>query len=405
MYFKIEYIKKGKMQEIVIAAKSVKDAINKFREKKLGILINIEEFKKPSLTEEIAQKLELSKIDLEEYIAVLEQMYVMLDAGLAIDMVLGNIKDTIKNKKLKKIFISLENDIKAGLSLTAAFEKFEKELGKLTTSMIKLGEETGDLARAVKDLSVILHEILDNRKRLKKATRYPMFIVFAMSIAFVIVILFVIPPFKSIFSQLNTELPLPTRFLLWIEHAIESYGLYVLGGAIAVFGVITYLYNTKDEVRYQLDKLILKVYIVGSVIKLAMTGRFVYVLQRLIDSGIPILDAVDIALNIVENSYIKKQFEHIKNSIVTGGTIKQGFEESGMFENMTVQMIAAGEESGSLVLMLQKVSNYYLEKYRYIVDNIAVLIEPILIAAIAGFVMTLALGIFLPMWNLTEAIK
>jgi len=405
MYFKIEYIKKGKMQEIVIAAKSVKDAINKFREKKLGILINIEEFKKPSLTEEIAQKLELSKIDLEEYIAVLEQMYVMLDAGLAIDMVLGNIKDTIKNKKLKKIFISLENDIKAGLSLTAAFEKFEKELGKLTTSMIKLGEETGDLARAVKDLSVILHEILDNRKRLKKATRYPMFIVFAMSIAFVIVILFVIPPFKSIFSQLNTELPLPTRFLLWIEHAIESYGLYVLGGAIAVFGIITYLYNTKDEVRYQLDKLILKVYIVGSVIKLAMTGRFVYVLQRLIDSGIPILDAVDIALNIVENSYIKKQFEHIKNSIVTGGTIKQGFEESGMFENMTVQMIAAGEESGSLVLMLQKVSNYYLEKYRYIVDNIAVLIEPILIAAIAGFVMTLALGIFLPMWNLTEAIK
>jgi len=405
MYFKIEYIKKGKMQEIVIAAKSVKDAINKFREKKLGILINIEEFKKPSLTEEIAQKLELSKIDLEEYIAVLEQMYVMLDAGLAIDMVLGNIKDTIKNKKLKKIFISLENDIKAGLSLTAAFEKFEKELGKLTTSMIKLGEETGDLARAVKDLSVILHEILDNRKRLKKATRYPMFIVFAMSIAFVIVILFVIPPFKSIFSQLNTELPLPTRFLLWIEHAIESYGLYVLGGAIAVFGVITYLYNTRDEVRYQLDKLILKVYIVGSVIKLAMTGRFIYVLQRLIDSGIPILDAVDIALNIVENSYIKKQFEHIKNSIVTGGTIKQGFEESGMFENMTVQMIAAGEESGSLVLMLQKVSNYYLEKYRYIVDNIAVLIEPILIAAIAGFVMTLALGIFLPMWNLTEAIK
>jgi general secretion pathway protein F len=136
-----------------------------------------------------------------------------------------------------------------------------------------------------------------------------------------------------------------------------------------------------------------------------MTGRFVYVLQRLIDSGIPILDSVDIALNIIDNTYIKRQFEKIKNSIATGGTIKQGFEDSGMFENMTVQMIAAGEESGSLVLMLEKVSNYYLEKYRYIVDNIAVLIEPILIAAIAGFVLTLALGIFLPMWNLTEAIQ
>jgi len=405
MYFKIEYIKKGKMEETVVSAKSIKDAINKFREKKLGILVNIEEFKKPSLLEEIIKKLELSKIDLEEYIAVLEQMYVMLDAGLAIDMVIGNIKETIKNKNLKKIFISLENDIKAGLSLTAAFEKFEKDLGRLTVSMVKLGEETGDLARAVKDLSVILHEILDNRKRLKKATRYPLFIVFAMSIAFVIVILFVIPPFKSIFAQLHTQLPLPTRFLLWIEASIQHYGLYILTGAAIVFGIITYLYNTNDNVRLKMDKLLLKIYIVGHVIRLAMTGRFIYVLQRLIDSGIPILDAVDIALNIIDNTYMKKQFEHIKNSIVTGGTIKQGFEESGMFENMTVQMIAAGEESGSLVLMLEKVSNYYLEKYRYIVDNIAVLIEPILIAAIAGFVMTLALGIFLPMWNLTEAIQ
>ncbi len=405
MYFKIEYISKGKMQEIVISAKTVKDAISKFRKKNLGVLINIAEYKKPSLAEEIVKKLDLAKIDLEEYIAILDQLYVMLDAGLAIDMVIGNIKDSIKNKQLKKIFISIENDIKAGFSLTNAFEKFEKELGKLTISMIKLGEETGDLARAIKDLSVILHEILDNRKRLKKATRYPMFIVFAMMVAFTVVILFVIPPFKSMFAQLHTELPLPTRFLLWIEATIENYGMYVLLGAVFVFLIITYMYNKDENIRLKMDKFILKVYIVGPVIRLAMTGRFVYVLQRLIDSGIPILDAVDIALNIIDNLYIKKQFELIKNSIVTGGTIKQGFEESGMFENMTVQMIGAGEESGSLVLMLQKVSNYYLEKYRYIVDNIAVLIEPILIAAIAGFVLTLALGIFLPMWNLTEAIK
>ena len=405
MYYKIEYIKKGKPQEIVVSAKSTKEAVKKFREKKLGIIKSIEEFKKPSLIEELSKKLDFSKIDLEEYIAVLEQMYVMLDAGLAIDMVMGNIKETIKNRKLKNIFYSLENDIKAGFSLTAAFEKFEKDLGKLSVSMIKLGEETGDLARAVKDLSVILHEISDNRKRLKKATRYPMFIVFAMSIAFVIVILFVIPPFKAIFAQLKSELPLPTRFLLWIEAALQHYGLYILLGAVFIFGIITYLYNTNDKVRLRLDKFLLRIYIVGPVIQLAMTGRFVYVLQRLIDSGIPILDSVDIALNIIDNTYIKRQFEKIKNSIATGGTIKQGFEDSGMFENMTVQMIAAGEESGSLVLMLQKVSNYYLEKYRYIVDNIAVLIEPILIAAIAGFVLTLALGIFLPMWNLTEAIQ
>ncbi|WP_456479677.1 type II secretion system F family protein [Nautilia sp.] len=405
MYFKIEYFKKEKVREVIISARTPKEAIKKFRERKLGIIKSIEEFKKPSLIEEMATKLDLSKIDLEEYISVLEQLYVMLDAGIAIDMSVNNIKESIKNKKLKKIFDSIENDIKAGLSLTASFSKFEDDLGKLTVSMIKLGEETGDLAQAIKDLSIITHEILDNRKRLKKATRYPMFIIFAMSIAFVIVILFVIPPFKAIFSQLKTQLPLPTRFLLWIEAALQNYGLYILIGAVIVFGIISYLYNTSNKVRLNLDRLILKVYIVGPVIKLAMIGRFTYVLQRLIDSGIPILDAVDIALNIVDNTYIRKKLENIKNSIVSGGSITQGFKESEIFENMVVQMVAAGEESGSLVLMLQKVSKYYLEKYKYIVDNIAVLIEPILIAAIAGFVLTLALGIFLPMWNLTEAMQ
>ena len=226
-----------------------------------------------------------------------------------------------------------------------------------------------------------------------------------MSIAFIIVILFVIPPFKDIFVQLNTQLPLPTRFLLWIEGAIQKYGLYILIGGVTFFAIVSFFYNSNDNVRLKLDKMLLNIYIVGPVIKLAMIGRFVYVLQRLIDSGIPIVDAVDIALNIVDNSYIKKKLENIKSSIITGGTIKHGFYESGMFENMTVQMIAAGEESGSLVLMLQKVSNYYLSKYRDLVDNIAILIEPILIAAIAGFVLTLALGIFLPMWNLTEIIQ
>lgn len=405
MYYKIEYISKGKIKSVVIKAKSEIEALKKFKRKNLGIIKSISVFEYESIFEKIKKKLNFSTINLEEYIAALEQMHVMLDAGISIDSVIENVVKGLKDKKLKEIFLSIQRDIQAGLSLTESFSKFQNELGNITISMIQLGEETGDLSRAVKDLAVILSEILDNRKRLKKATRYPIFVVFAMMIAFIIVILFVIPPFKSIFAQLHTQLPLPTRFLLWLEHAIAILGPYILAGALIIFAIISYLYNTDERVRLLLDKWILKVYIVGQVIKLAMIGRFVYVLQRLIDAGIPIFDAVDIALSIVENSYIKKRLLAIRESIRTGGSISRGFEESGMFEEMTVQMIAAGEESGNLGVMLGKVSNYYLEKYRYIVDNIAVMIEPILIAAIAGFVMTLALGIFLPMWNLTEAIK
>jgi len=404
--YKINYISKGKLNSKVLKAKSIKDAIVLLKRKdKRAIVKNIEEIEKQSIIDEFLRKLDLAKIDLEEYIGVIDQMYVMLDAGLGIDTILDNVKENIKNKKLKKIFYSLANDIRAGLSLTESFKKFEKDLGTLSIAMIELGEETGDIVRAMQDLSQILSEILENRKRLKKATRYPVFIIFAMMIAFVIVILFVIPPFKSLFAQLKTELPLPTRFLLWIEYAFEQYGIYVLTGAFIIFAILIYLYNTSEKARFNMDKFLLKIYIVGPVIKLAMIGRFIFVMQRLIDAGIPIINAVEIALNIVENKFIYSRLVLIKNSIQMGGTVKKGFEESGLFEKMIIQMISAGEESGSLVLMLKKASNYYLSKYRYIVDNIATLIEPILIAAIAGFVFTLALGIFLPMWNLTEAMQ
>jgi general secretion pathway protein F len=405
MLYKVSYISKGKLHTKVVKAKTTRDAITRIKRiDRRAIIRKIEEVKKEPFFEELLAKLDLAKIDLEEYISVIDQLYVMLDAGLGIDTVLDNIKDNIKDKKLRKIFYSIANDIKAGFSLSDSVKKFEKDLGTLSVAMIVLGEETGDLAKTMKDLSEILNEILDNRKRLKKAIRYPMFIIFAMVIAFTLVILFVIPPFKSIFAQLHSDLPLPTKILLWIEHALEQYGIVILLGAFIFFSVLTYLYNTNEKARLKMDELMLKIYIVGPTMKLAMIGRFIFVMQRLIDAGIPILNAVDIALNIIDNKFIYQKLELIKHSIQYGGSIKQGFEETGLFEKMIIQMIAAGEESGSLVLMLQKASNYYLSQYRYIVDNIAALIEPILIAAIAGFVFTLALGIFLPMWNLAEAV-
>jgi len=404
MFFKIDYIKNRKLYSKTIQAKHSAEAIKILKKKEKRIIIrNIVEVEKKSLIEQLASKLDLSKIDLEEYISTIDQIYVMLDAGLGIDTVFDNVKEEITNKKLKKIFYAISNDIKAGISLTNSVKKFEKELGTLSIAMISLGEETGDIATAMKDLSKILSEILDNRQRLKKATRYPIFIIFAMMIAFVVVILFVIPPFKSLFATLHTELPLPTRFLLWIEHAFEAYGVYVITGAILIVGFITYLYNSSEKAKFQMDKFMLKIYIVGNVIRLAMIGRFLFVMQSLIEAGIPIMDSVEIALKIVDNKYLYSKFVLIKNSIQTGGSIKHGFEESGMFDKMIIQMISAGEESGALILMLKKASDYYLNKYKYIVDNISTLIEPILIAAIAGFVATLALGIFLPMWNLTEA--
>jgi len=403
--YKIDFIQRGKKRTIFIKADSQKEAIKEFKKKYKGLIRNISKVEKKSLLEALEAKFESKKFKLEELIAIFDQLYVMVDAGISIDMSLSNTLDGIKNKALKRIFEDIYNKINSGYSLYDAFKNYEKELGIIVVAMIALGEESGDIANALKELTLILTEIDENRKRFKKATRYPLFIIFAMIIAFIVIIIFVIPPFKSIFAQLKTELPLPTRFLLWIEGAVVNYGWIILGFSVIVFIILNYLYKISDKVKYFFDRMFLKIYILGKVIELAMIGRFVFVFKSLIQSGIPIVSAFDVAIGIVDNSYLKNRLLLIKDEVVKGGTIYDGFKNSELFESMIIQMVKAGEDSGNLTQMFEKIASYYSKEYQYIVDNIAVLIEPILIAAIAGFIFTIALGVFLPMWNLTEAMQ
>jgi len=410
LYFEITYLKDGKKLKKVIEANNFVDATKKFKELKIGIFISIKETNEPlyvkfeKLKKEFEKKLS-NKIDLEEYVAILDQIYVMLDASLSLHDILEEVSLNIKNKKLKEIFTQLNADIQSGINLSTSLKKFEKDVGKLSISMIELGEQTGLLSEAFRDLAQILSEILENRKKLKSATRYPTFILFAMMIAFTIVILFVIPPFKSIFSELGANLPLPTKFLLWLEHFIRVFGPWIAGVSIVMMGVINYLYHKYPKVEIFIDKLMLKVYIVGNVINYAMLGRFLYSFNKMVEAGIPILDALDTALGVVDNLYLRTQLIKIKNSIAEGRGLAAGFRETNLFDRMIVQMIQSGENSGALNKMLGKASNYYRNKYLEIVENISSLIEPILIAAIAGFVTTLAFGIFLPMWGMAEAVQ
>jgi len=411
MYFEVTYLKDGKKLKKVIEAKNFLDASKKFKSLKIGIFMGATETDEPleikieKLKQEIKKKMFSPKIDLEEYVAILEQIYVMLDASLSLNDIITDVSENIKNKKLKEILDTLNQDIRSGLNVSASLKKYEKELGRLSIAMIELGEQTGMLAESFRDLAEILSEILENRKKLKSATRYPMFILFAMMIAFTVVILFVIPPFKGIFSELGAELPMPTRFLLWLEHFLRTFGPWILGGAIIFMGVTNFLYHKYKNVELKIDKWMLKVYIVGDVINFAMLGRFLYSFDKMVEAGIPIMDALDTALGVVDNLYLRTQLSKIKNSIAEGRGLANGFKDTELFEKMVIQMVRSGEDSGSLNRMLNKASNFYRGKYLNIVENISTLIEPILIAAIAGFVIMLAFGIFLPMWGMADAVN
>ena len=407
-YFKINYKIAKKRDSIVVEAENKIEAMQKFYDMKIGILVKMQEVAKPldlrwkEYEAKFNNPIKKRRVNTERFIALLDQIAIMLDAGLPLNYVLAESVRNEKDAMLKAIFLKINNDIEGGKGLYHAAEPFKEQLGYIALSMFKLGEETGQLSESITHLIAILQNILDNRKKFKKATRYPLVIIVAMAIAFTVVITFVVPQFESFFRESKMELPLPTQFLLWTEHAINVYGVYILSSAISLAIIINILYNKNEKIRLFLDKITLKIFIIGKATLNATISRFMYVFRVLVDAGIPMVTALKIASGIVENSYLKQRIDKIPSAIEDGKSLNQGFAETEIFENMMVEMIKAGEVGGGLEKMLGKVTKIYKDRFDYIVDNIATLIEPILIAAIAGFVMVLALGIFLPMWNMVD---
>ena len=407
-YFRIDYRQGNRRESVVLEAQSKMDAVTEFRQRTLGVMLSVKEVSKP-FSLKLRKRLEANmspvrrkRVAQEPYIATLRQMSVMLDAGLPINRCLEEAIRSTDDEMLKEILRSVLSDIESGMGLSEALKPFRVQLGSISLSMFNLGEQTGTLSESIKKLAEILDQIRHNRRELVRATRYPLFTIIAMMLAFVVVIVMVVPQFQEIFAESGADLPFPTQLLIWVEHAMTKFGPFIVAGAVVLSLLFSYIYGKNEKVMLEADRLLLKVYIVGKVTHYAMVGRFVYIFNVLLNAGIPITDALDAAIGVVENSYMKMRLETIKRAIEEGRPLYSGFEESGLFANMIVQMVKAGEQGGALGTMLQKVTDYYQERYQHIVDNVASMIEPILIAAIAGFVLVLALGIFLPMWSMAE---
>jgi len=408
-FFEVSYRLGKKKSKTVLEAPNRLTAIQKFQTMQIGIMLKLKEVPEPlsmrfqKLIAKYKDPIKNKKVNIENYISVLEQLAVMLDAGMPINTCLSEALKTTADPMLKIMLTNISEDVEGGLGLATAFKPYAKQLGNLSISMISLGEQTGTLSESIARLADTLQTIHDNRVKLKKATRYPLMTIFAMSIAFTIVITFVVPQFESLFQELGSNLPFPTRVLLWLEHSITAYGGYIVGSGVTLAIVYNKLYNKNESIALKTDKYILKVYIVGIVTRFAMLGRFVYIFNILVYAGIPITDALRAAVDIVDNKYMRQQFAKIQTSIEEGKSLYEGFSESEMFDSMILQMLKAGEDSGALNKMLDKITIYYAKRYEDIIDNVSTMIEPILIGAIAGFVLMLALGIFLPMWSMAEA--
>ncbi len=411
MYYKVEYLSRGvKLNEIVKANNKFEASAIVKKEKNNILVINTEETSAPinETFEDIAKNFNSmfnKKISIDEKISNIRQIAVMTDAGIAIHDVLEDIVASSKNPATKEIFSSVANDINAGKSMSQALEPHKEQMGHIVMAMTKLGETTGNFPEAYHKLADILENIRDNKAKFKKAMRYPITVIVALVAAFITVIMAVVPKFREIFAELGANLPAATKFLLATESFFRNYGFYLIGCTIIGFFAFRYFYQNSVNFRFNVDRILAnpKFYLVGQTVYLANMYNYTLVFGALIKAGIPVSDALSTALGVVENTYIKKQLETINTNIGRGVGLSESFEQTGLFENMTIQMIKAGESSGQLDRMLEKVTGYYDMKFQSLIDNLSAYIEPIMIAMIAGLVLLLALGIFMPMWDLGKA--
>ncbi|MBP3225095.1 MAG: type II secretion system F family protein [Campylobacter sp.] len=338
-------------------------------------------------------------------VAAIRQLSVMTNAGISIHDSIKEVARATEDKTLKGIFSAMNDDLNAGLSLTESSEKFRPQLGDVVVAMVSLGEATGNMAESLAKLASMLTELYENQRKFKKAMRYPMTLMIVMAIAFTILMMYVVPKFREIFEELGADLPLPTRILLGIESALSNYGGYILLGIIVTIVGLKWLYKNNDQFKIGWDRGILKVYLFGKIIFYSTMSRFMLIFTELVRAGIPIADALDTAVLMVDNHTLKEKLSSVKIAVQQGVSLTEAFENTGLYESMLIQMISAGEQAGNLDKMLGNVADYYKEKFDDIIDNISSYVEPIMLFFMAGMVLLLALGIFMPMWDLGKAVK
>lgn len=410
-YYSVTVINRGKKEVHGLHAEDRKEAHYLANVKFSGVILKVLESTPPldqqlkAFKENITKNFKKKKIKQDSLIAAIRQMAVMTNAGISIHDTLKEISDSTDEKRLKEVLHQVAEDINSGLSMSQSIANFRYEMGNLTLAMIQLGEKTGNMAEALYDLADMLEEIRRNFTKFKKAMAYPRNVMIAMVVAFTILISYVVPEFKKIFEELHAELPLPTKILLALEVAVNQYGAYVLAGIIIFFVSARFAINHYRHIRYKFHQLLLRTILIKKLIHYGTLNRFMLVFSALVHAGIPIADSLEAAIDMIDNLPLKDKLQTVRGAVEKGNSLNQGLKDTGLFENMIIQMVAAGENSGQLDAMMEKVTEYYKMKFDAIIDGLSEAIEPIILFFIAGMILLLALGIFLPMWDMGSAVK
>lgn len=344
-----------------------------------------------------------TKIALHDQIFFCRQMYTLVKAGVPLLQALSGLRETTQNPALARILQSISEGLDSGLDLTTAMSR-HPEFSALFISMVQVGETTGSLAEAFEQLAIYLEREKDTRDRVKQALRYPAVVIGAIVLAMFIINIFVIPAFAKVYSGFRAELPWATKALIASSNFFINHWPVLLVGTVVAILALRYYVRTPDG-RYRWHRYKLRMPIVGHLMMQAALARFARSLSTTLRAGVPLVQAFTVVSRAVDNDFIGSRVLQIRDGIERGDTITRTAAATGLFPPLVLQMVSVGEETGAIDELLLEVADYYDRELDYSLKNLSAAIEPILIGVIGVMVLILALGVFLPMWDLASAAR
>lgn len=332
------------------------------------------------------------------------QLATMMTAGLPIVQALDIIAQSAEKVAMKDLVATVKNDVESGLTLASAMDKHRKYFDELFVNLVRAGEDSGSLELVLDRIAIYKEKTESLKGKIKKALFYPIAVVVVAFIVTSILLIFVIPQFKQLFDGFGATLPAFTLFVVGLSEGFQKYWYVIFGGiGVAIF-LFAYVKQRSDAFNHFLDRMILKMPIFGPLTEKAAIARFARTLSTMFSAGVPLVEAMEPTAGSTGNAVFKDAVLNMRDIIAAGSPLKVGMQQSKLFPVMVVQMVAIGEETGALDTMLGKVADMYEEEVDNMVDAMASLLEPIIMAFLGVVVGGLVIAMYLPIFKLGSVV-
>lgn len=347
----------------------------------------------------------ISTVPLAEKISFIENLGIMMKAGISVSRSLQIVAKQTKNKKFQNIVIDIQRQVEQGKSLGEAVAKYPDVFSNIVSSMIKVGELSGNLEKSLEYLTIQLQREADLRSKTRGAMIYPSVIVGALLIVGVLMSIFVLPKLTSVFKDFNGELPASTKIVMAIADFMGGNAVMVIGGLIAFIGGLVAFLRTPAGQRV-FDQVLVHFYVINTIVKKINLARFARILSSLLHSGIPIVQGLEVASNSMGNVLYKELVADAAVSVKLGKPLTEALsKDPNLFPVLVVQMLQVGEESGTVEEILSQLAMHYEEEVDTMLKNLSSIIEPLLLLFIGGVVGVLAVALIAPIYSIGQNIQ